>query len=102
MKFRILIIILALISFTLDAQRKKKSSDDEAKSAFEELSISGLKFRSIGPALTSGRISDFAVNPVNPKEYYVLYHPEVFGRLPMRVLLMIPSLIVREVIPLVV
>ena len=25
--------------------------------------ISGLKFRSIGPALTSGRIADIAVNP---------------------------------------
>jgi photosystem II stability/assembly factor-like uncharacterized protein len=31
----------------------------------------GLKFRSIGPALTSGRISDFAVNPRDHSEYYV-------------------------------
>ncbi len=34
-------------------------------------SINGLKFRSLGPALTSGRIADFAVNPQNPKEYYI-------------------------------
>jgi photosystem II stability/assembly factor-like uncharacterized protein len=33
--------------------------------------FSGLKFRSIGPAYTSGRIADFAVNPANPKQYYV-------------------------------
>jgi photosystem II stability/assembly factor-like uncharacterized protein len=33
--------------------------------------IAGLKFRSIGPALMSGRIGDFAVNPHNPKEFYV-------------------------------
>lgn len=33
--------------------------------------FSGLKFRNIGPALNSGRISDFAVNPSNPSEYYV-------------------------------
>ncbi len=33
--------------------------------------ISGLKFRSLGPALTSGRISDIAVNPENTAEYYV-------------------------------
>lgn len=71
MKFRILIILLALTSLTLEAQRKKKSSDDQPKSAFEELSISGLKFRSIGPAFTSGRIADFAVNPENPSEFYV-------------------------------
>jgi len=33
--------------------------------------FSALKFRSIGPAVTSGRISDFAVNPNNHSEYYV-------------------------------
>ncbi|MCU0236695.1 MAG: glycosyl hydrolase [Acidobacteria bacterium] len=31
----------------------------------------GLKFRSIGPAFNSGRIADFAVNPLNPKQYFV-------------------------------
>ncbi len=33
--------------------------------------FSGLKFRSIGPAFSSGRIADFAVNPANPKQYFV-------------------------------
>lgn len=33
--------------------------------------FAGLAFRSIGPAVTSGRISDFAVNPKNHSEYYV-------------------------------
>ncbi|MEI6574953.1 MAG: glycosyl hydrolase [Bacteroidota bacterium] len=33
--------------------------------------LSGLTFRSIGPAFCSGRIVDFAVNPKNPFEYYV-------------------------------
>ncbi|MEP7195527.1 MAG: glycosyl hydrolase [Saprospiraceae bacterium] len=32
---------------------------------------SALKFRSIGPAVTSGRVADFAVNPHNSSEYYV-------------------------------
>ncbi|NIX22112.1 MAG: glycosyl hydrolase, partial [Actinobacteria bacterium] len=31
----------------------------------------GLSLREIGPALTSGRIADFAVNEENPSEYYV-------------------------------
>lgn len=35
------------------------------------VSWSGLQFRSLGPALTSGRISDFAVNPDDPSEFYV-------------------------------
>ncbi len=33
--------------------------------------VSGLKFRSIGPAFTSGRIADFAVNPKNHSEWFV-------------------------------
>ncbi len=33
--------------------------------------VSQLKFRSLGPALMSGRIGDFAVNPNNKAEYYV-------------------------------
>ena len=34
---------------------------------------SALKFRSIGPAFASGRVSDFAVNPKNNSEYYVAF-----------------------------
>jgi len=33
--------------------------------------LSGLKFRNIGPAFSSGRIADFAINPNNHSEYYV-------------------------------
>ncbi len=38
---------------------------------FAPETFSELKLRSIGPAVTSGRISDFAVNPRNSSEYYV-------------------------------
>jgi len=67
------LFVLALlgIPFYVDGQRQKEQSGDEAKSALREVDISGLKFRNVGPALTSGRISDFAVNPDNHKEYYV-------------------------------
>ncbi len=33
--------------------------------------LGGLRFRSIGPAKSSGRIGDLVVNPANPNEYYV-------------------------------
>src|SRR5688572_16339339 len=33
--------------------------------------VGSLRFRSIGPALTSGRISDVAVDPTNKKIWYV-------------------------------
>ena len=54
----------------LSAKKKKGKEDKEEKTAFEEASL-GLKWRSIGPAFTSGRIADFAVNPENPSEYFV-------------------------------
>lgn len=66
-------LILLTLSFTLTfgyAQRKKAETQT-SKSQLEQLTLSGLKFRNVGPAITSGRISDFAVNPDNPKEYYV-------------------------------
>ena len=42
------------------------NSDDLASDV-----LAGLKFRSIGPALTSGRITDFAVDPRDSHHYYV-------------------------------
>lgn len=33
--------------------------------------LNAISFRSIGPAVTGGRIIDLAVNPVNPSQYYV-------------------------------
>ncbi|NNG10333.1 MAG: glycosyl hydrolase, partial [Arenibacter sp.] len=61
---------LAILLLVLDyghAQKTKK----ETKQPLDELSVSGLSWRNIGPALTSGRISDIAVNPNNPFEYYI-------------------------------
>lgn len=67
-KIHILIIAFFLISLPF-AQAQKK--DKEIKEALDTINIDGLKWRSIGPSLTSGRISDIAVNPSNPYEYYV-------------------------------
>ena len=67
--FLLLFVFLSVQGF---AQRQKKSdAQPTEKSAMAEANLSGLKFRSLGPALTSGRISDFAVNPTNFNEYYV-------------------------------
>lgn len=40
-------------------------------SLINKVGLNGLKFRELGPALTSGRIADIAVNPHNHSEYYV-------------------------------
>jgi len=71
MKKYISFLFLILLSYqipTISAQKKKKIN---TKDKTIEKAISGLKFRSIGPAFSSGRIADIAVNPNNPSEYYV-------------------------------
>lgn len=60
--------ILLLTSFETFA---KKEKPEEEKDPVNSEIISGLKFRNIGPAFFSGRISDFAVNPNNHSEFYV-------------------------------
>lgn len=62
------LVLIVLITATSFAQRNKKAIQ---KKPLEEINISGLKWRNVGPALTSGRISDIAVNPNNFYEYYV-------------------------------
>ena len=64
--FFLALFLIFTIQFS-QAQKNKKAEQQP----LDSLSIDGLKWRSIGPALTSGRISDFAVNPNNPYEYYV-------------------------------
>ncbi|MEE8585864.1 MAG: glycosyl hydrolase, partial [Acidobacteriota bacterium] len=68
----------AMAQESQEQEEEKDEDEDEDEDEEEEegpplykLKMPGLKFRSIGPALTSGRISDFAVNPDNPSEYYV-------------------------------
>ena len=63
-------LTFVLISSFVIAPENKKDKDKE-KSTLIKTSIGGLKFRSIGPALTSGRIADLAVNPNHPQEYYL-------------------------------
>lgn len=53
------------------AQKGKKNEEKEDKDPMNSGTFSGMKFRSVGPALTSGRIADFAVHPENKKIYYV-------------------------------
>ena len=62
-------ILIVLAPSLLMAQKKTEPKKDNKELTSE--TFSALKFRSIGPAVTSGRISDFAVNPKNHNEYYV-------------------------------
>jgi photosystem II stability/assembly factor-like uncharacterized protein len=59
----LLSVILACLSTTILVGQAKLKPDTAL--------VNGLKLRSIGPAMASGRIADFAVNPSNNFEYYV-------------------------------
>src|SRR3984885_14710881 len=50
---------------------KSEEAKDEKKGGMTADTFSGLKFRSIGPAVASGRVMSIAVNPKNKFEYYV-------------------------------
>ena len=63
--FTILVLICSTNSF---AKKDKNKTQDNP---LDKISLSGLSWRSIGPSLTSGRISDLAINPDKPFEYYV-------------------------------
>jgi photosystem II stability/assembly factor-like uncharacterized protein len=51
--------------------KDKEKEKDEKKGGMTADTFSGLKFRSIGPAVASGRVMAIAVNPKNKFEYYV-------------------------------
>ncbi|MFQ5334540.1 MAG: glycosyl hydrolase [Flavobacteriales bacterium] len=68
MKHLFFIILICCVTSSGFAQKKKEKSEEKV---LKSSTFSGLKFRSIGPALTSGRIADIAVNPENHSEYYV-------------------------------
>ena len=68
------VCILGLLApVPADAQRRGKKAKTETEEKTEDKDVwssgtfSGLKLRHLGPALTSGRISEIAVEPGNKK-----------------------------------
>jgi photosystem II stability/assembly factor-like uncharacterized protein len=52
-------------------QESKEEKKEEKKGGMTAGTFTGLQFRLIGPAVASGRVIAFAVNPKNHAEYYV-------------------------------
>src|SRR5687767_11898097 len=59
-----ILLVFALSNFAVSAEKK------DEKTLLKSETFNGLAFREIGPAVTSGRISDLAVHPKNPAIYY--------------------------------
>ena len=56
---------------TSQETQAKVESDEKSTFTVNAGKIGALKFRSIGPALMSGRIGDLAINPDKPNTWYV-------------------------------
>ncbi len=67
--FSVIILLVVTAQYAL-IPSKVTAQDTDSDSRYE-VNWNAFSFRSIGPALTSGRISDFAVNPENHAEFYV-------------------------------
>lgn len=68
MNYKSLLTLLLALTVSLTSFSQKKSPEE---SKFKSSTFNGLSFRSIGPALTSGRIADIAVHPDKPHIYYL-------------------------------
>src|SRR4051794_35222613 len=69
---RLTCILALFFSFAVFAQPVKKADDaKEKESKYGEKTFSGLSLREIGPALTSGRIIDLAVDPKDARVWYI-------------------------------
>ncbi|MCF8416762.1 MAG: glycosyl hydrolase, partial [Crocinitomicaceae bacterium] len=51
--------------------QKKNTASNEVKPLFDASTVGSLAFRNVGPALTSGRVSDLAIHPKHSNKWYV-------------------------------
>jgi photosystem II stability/assembly factor-like uncharacterized protein len=61
----------AILLFITAPHAAQGQSGDTARPKLDETLLSGLPFRNIGPAFTSGRITDVAVDPMDRSTWYV-------------------------------
>ena len=79
MKFKFSLTLTVLFLIKINAQlspNSLKSTPDYllAKEQFQDRSlVKNVPFKNIGPTVMSGRVTDLAVNPENPTEFYVGY-----------------------------
>lgn len=66
-----IVLVMFLINLTFFSYAQRNKNKEEEKKPIESSIVKGLKFRSIGPSLTSGRVSDIAVDPTHPNTWFI-------------------------------
>ena len=70
-KLSVVVFALLLLSpLVVMAAKQKAEEAEEPETKLNSGTLSGLSLRSIGPAISSGRISDFAVTPGKRHRYF--------------------------------
>ncbi|MGI9238822.1 MAG: VPS10 domain-containing protein [Woeseiaceae bacterium] len=64
-------LALCAIFLTFVSSIGNAAEEEMPEPGFNEPTFKGLEFRSIGPAFTSGRIADIAIDPMNQSTWYV-------------------------------
>jgi len=70
MKFFSLLFCLSIAALAQDEEATRPAGGPNAD-PMNSATFSGLRFRAIGPAFTSGRVVGFAVDPENADRYFV-------------------------------
>src|SRR5262249_60827859 len=64
-------LLLASLAVAQPTEKNSDAAKPDAKPAAKSHPMAGLRLRSIGPAVTSGRVVGFAVHPDDRSHYYV-------------------------------
>ncbi|MBN4057889.1 glycosyl hydrolase [Olleya sp. AH-315-K02] len=76
---KLFISLIILFTFQTYAQQPSSTADlvqnalQQKEQMQENSLVKNVPFTNIGPTIMSGRVTDFAVNPDNPTEFYVAY-----------------------------
>ena len=71
MKKIIIFSLLTLFIFDSFSQRRRGNQSSTNQPKKNEISLSAMKLRNVGPAFLSGRIADIAIHPQNDNVWYV-------------------------------
>ena len=71
MKKTILSLVVLILFVTSGFVSAQKNNLKPEPDSLKKISLAGLQFRSIGPAITGGRVRHIKVNPQNKSEYYI-------------------------------
>ena len=63
--------ILFILFILMSSVAISAEDDEKPKPGLNEASLKGLEWRSIGPAMTAGRIADIAINPKDRSQWFV-------------------------------